>query len=397
MLNTILIVVALLFGIVVALPICVLFIECTAAILWRGKASGDSVVPGRIAVLIPAHNEADLLDTTLDTVLPQLREGDRALVVAHNCADSTAAVAQARGAEVIEALDDGSGGKPDALKAGLRALDSDPPDVVVVIDADCTAGPESIQLLAQSATARGAPAMSVYLFETTAGGGGRQSISSLALLLKNHVRPLGLHALGLPCLLIGRGPAYPFRQLRDVPHGEGSIAEDYQLSIDLLERGHPTRFVPGARVDSRLPTREKSALRQRRRWEHGHLYLVFRTAPGMVLAGLRKGSLAQVALGLELLIPPLAFLVLAWILAAVLSLAGWFLDGGALLANPAVLVSAASGTLLFLSVIGSFLRFLGPARTLRALVSIPGYVLWKIPLYLGFPAKREKRWTKTER
>jgi cellulose synthase/poly-beta-1,6-N-acetylglucosamine synthase-like glycosyltransferase len=397
LLSTFLTAIALLYGALVALPICVLFIECMAAILWRGKESEDAVVAGRIVVLIPAHNEADLLDATLDTVLPQLREGDRAMVVAHNCSDSTTAVAKARGVEVIVAEDDGSGGKPDALKAGLRALDSDPPEVVVVIDADCSADPNSIQLLAQSAAANNAPAMSVYLFATTAGGSGRQSISSLALLLKNHVRPLGLHHLGLPCLLNGSGSAYPFRQLRDVPHGEGSIAEDYQLSIDLLERGYLTRFVPAARVNSRLPTHEKAALGQRRRWEHGHLYLVFRTAPGMILAGLRKGSIARVALGLELLIPPLAFLVLAWMLGAVLSLLAWLIGGGVAWANSAVLVSTASGSLLFLSVIGSFLRFLGLSRTLLALISIPGYILWKIPLYLGFPAKREKRWTKTER
>ncbi|MFT5462156.1 MAG: glycosyltransferase involved in cell wall biosynthesis, partial [Planctomycetota bacterium] len=212
MLSTFLTAIALLYGALVALPICVLFIECMAAILWRGKESEDAVVAGRIVVLIPAHNEADLLDATLDTVLPQLREGDRAMVVAHNCSDSTTAVAKARGVEVIVAEDDGSGGKPDALKAGLRALDSDPPEVVVVIDADCSADPNSIQLLAQSAAANNAPAMSVYLFATTAGGSGRQSISSLALLLKNHVRPLGLHHLGLPCLLNGSGSAYPFRQ-----------------------------------------------------------------------------------------------------------------------------------------------------------------------------------------
>ena len=313
----------------------------------------------RAVVLIPAHDEETLLAATLDTVQPQLQEGDRVLVVAHNCSDGTAAVARERGTIVYEADDDGTGGKPDALKAGLRALDGDPPEVVVVIDADCSARPGAIDHLVRAVARSGGPAMSIYLFEAPEGGRAVQSISSLALLVKNHVRPLGLHALGLPCLLNGSGSAYPFELLRNAPHGEGSIAEDYQLSIDLLERGHPTRFVPEARVDSRLPDREKTALKQRRRWEHGHLYLVFRTAPPLILRGLARLDLARVAIGLEVAVPPLAFLVLAWCGSLVVSFVAALLGGWTGSGLVALWVSACAGTLLLFGLVSTFLRFLG--------------------------------------
>ena len=72
--------------------------------------------------------------------------------------------------------------------------------------------------------------------------------------------------------------------------------------------------------------------------------------------------------------------------------AGW---GGA--AAAAAWIAGASGALLFAGLTAAFVRFLGARETLSALVAIPGYVLWKIPLYLGFPARRETRWRKTER
>ena len=42
-------------------------------------------------------------------------------------------------------------------------------------------------------------------------------ISALAILVKNRVRPLGLHALGLPCLLTGTGMAFPWQVIRKAP------------------------------------------------------------------------------------------------------------------------------------------------------------------------------------
>jgi len=111
----------------------------------------------RTVVLVPAHDEEDCLPAALRTLEPELGEGDRIVVVAHNCSDRTAMVARARGAEVVEARDAGTGGKPDALKAGLRALDVDPPEVVVIIDADCRVMPGSIRTLAMAAAASGGP------------------------------------------------------------------------------------------------------------------------------------------------------------------------------------------------------------------------------------------------
>lgn len=374
------------------LPSAILAIECWAACLPARRNRFTLVRAPRTVVLVPAHDEEDCLPVALRTIEPELAEDDRVLVVAHNCTDRTAMVARARGAEVLEARDTGTGGKPDALKAGLRHLELDPPEVVVIIDADCRVEPGAIRALAAAAAESRGPVQGDYRF-----GSGSQddfgTLSSLALLVKNVVRPTGLTRLGFPCLLNGAGSAYPFEQLRSAPHGEGSIAEDYQLAIDLLKAGHPTRFVPEARVVSVLPDRHGAALRQRRRWEHGHLSLVSRTAPGLMLRGLLTLHTDLFLLGLDLLVPPLASLVLLWALGALLALVELALTGS----SPAAWMSVGGGLLLFGGVSSALLRFAGPAALIRTLLSTPNYVVQKIPLYLGYLWRRETRWRKTER
>jgi glycosyltransferase involved in cell wall biosynthesis len=377
----------------VSVPIAILALECLPAVL-RGRPAPRAASGARppCVVLVPAHDEEGWIGATLCSLASELGPRDRLLVVAHNCGDHTAQVARAAGAEVIEARDAGTGGKPDALVAGLRALDAQPPELVVIVDADCVVSPGSIDALARAAWERRTSVQGIYLFGA-ASEARTQSISSLALLVKNLVRPLGLHRWGLNVLLNGAGSAYPFAALREAPHGQGSIAEDYQLAIDLARRGYYTRFCPQAEIHSTLPAEERSALRQRRRWEHGHLYLVFAAAPRLVLEGLLRARPGLLVLGLDLLVPPLAFLVLAWAAATTLATSVWAAGG-----RPWALASAcAAGFVLAAAVLGSWVRFAGLGATCAALVRVPGYVLWKLPLYLGFFRRREKRWTKTAR
>ncbi|GAB4511087.1 MAG: hypothetical protein Tsb0026_13730 [Sulfuricaulis sp.] len=377
------------------LPMFLVILETIMAMSFRKRRT--TATPGkefpRTVVLIPAHNEEGVINRCLDSLSVDLPPNCRLLCVAHNCTDATAEVARNLGAEVIEVQDEGHGGKPDALKAGLQWLDANPPDVVVIIDADCVVSEGAVRILATRAWELNRPVMGAYFFAPADAEKGLATLSSLAVLLKNYVRPLGLRALGLPCLLNGSGSAYPFQVLRNAPQGKGAIAEDYQLAIDLLEQGYPTTFVPEARVDGLLPKREDTALRQRRRWEHGHLFLAFRTAPRLMLEGLKRLDKNRIGLGLEVAVPPLAFLGMMWAFAASLSLSLYVFNGygGPL----GFLVGTAAA--FTVAILMSWMRFAGTKSTLAVLASVPGYLMWKLPMYREFFTRRETRWMKTAR
>jgi len=383
-------------AVLTSVPMLLVILEAITAMGFRHKRR-PAVAPGkkfpRTVVLIPAHNEEDVISRCLASLSVDLPPNCRLLCVAHNCTDATAEVARNLGAEVVEVQDAGHGGKPDALKAGLRWLDANPPEVVVIVDADCVVSEGAVRILATRAWELNRPVMGAYFFAPADAEKGLATLSSLAVLLKNYVRPLGLRALGLPCLLNGSGSAYPFQVIRNAPQGKGAIAEDYQLAIDLLERGYPTTFVPEARVDGQLPKRDDTALRQRRRWEHGHMFLVFRTAPRLMLEGLRRLDKNRLGLALEVAVPPLAFLGMMWVIAVSLSLTLYAFNGhgGPLgfLAGTAAMFAAA--------VLMSWMRFAGIKSTLAALAAVPGYLLWKLPMYREFFTRRETRWVKTAR
>src|SRR5579859_809924 len=100
---------------VVAIPTAVFCIEIIAGVALGRRQ--NTVVLGQAdtsiscTVLVPAHNESIGLQPTLADIRSQLHSGDRLLVVADNCTDDTAAVAQAAGAEVVERHDAAKIGK----------------------------------------------------------------------------------------------------------------------------------------------------------------------------------------------------------------------------------------------------------------------------------------------
>ncbi|HEY9651501.1 MAG TPA: glycosyltransferase family 2 protein, partial [Coleofasciculaceae cyanobacterium] len=144
-------------------PIIVLFIECTAALLpnrseiWKAELQRP-----RIAVLIPAHNEASGIGGTLETVIHQLTSQDQLIVIADNCTDETARVVRSFGAIALERHDPSRLGKGYALDYGLQFMESNPPDVVVIIDADCRVEPGVIERIANTAITSNRPVQANY-------------------------------------------------------------------------------------------------------------------------------------------------------------------------------------------------------------------------------------------
>lgn len=191
------------------IPIAVLFIECATAFLPQRRETEDTQQPRpKVAVLIPAHNEASGIEATLKTILPQLTDQDRLIVIADNCTDDTAKVVRQAGANAIEREDPNLRGKGYALDYGLRFIETDPPDVLVIVDADCYVSQGSIDKIARLADSSERPVQATYLMTQPDNPGLNDLISTLAVRVKNLVHPIGLNRLGLPCLLMGSDSKY---------------------------------------------------------------------------------------------------------------------------------------------------------------------------------------------
>jgi len=110
--------------------------------------------PLELAVVVPARDEADVLDGLLASLAAQRRPAAEVVVVDDGSTDATAAVAAAGGARVVAAppRPEGWNGKQWACHIGLGATTA---RLVCFVDADVELGPDALARLAGEVDARG--------------------------------------------------------------------------------------------------------------------------------------------------------------------------------------------------------------------------------------------------
>jgi cellulose synthase/poly-beta-1,6-N-acetylglucosamine synthase-like glycosyltransferase len=385
---------ALLFGgAVLIVPCVVFFTESVAAFVSKTSASNHQAVSRpKTTVLVPAHNEAEQIQPVLQTVLQQLSDRDRLVVIADNCHDNTAELARATGATVIEREDLTYRGKGYALDCGMKFIQDDPPEVVVILDGDCIIAPNTIERITNCAIATGRPIQSAYLMEQPENPSLKDNVSMFAIKVKNSVRLLGLNRLGLHCLLTGSGMAFPWEIINRVSLAGSKTTDDMQLTVDLALTGCTPVFCPEARVLGRL-MKDQDAASQRSRWEHGHLEMILVEIPRLLQAFIKTGRLSLLALALDLFIPPLSLLVMLWFVAMAIAITAAIIG----LATTPILLMAIAGGFLFTGVMLAWLKFGRSDLPVQNLLALPVYMLSKIPIYLNFLIKPQSRWLKTER
>jgi len=345
-----------------------------------------------VAILVPAHDEEGGITPTLAGALAQLRAGDRLLAVADNCSDGTAAVARAAGAEVVERASE-LRGKGFALAFGVEHLRAKPPQAVVILDADCDLGPGALDALLDALVREQRPVQALYLMRAPAAAGLSRRLAEFAWRVRNWVRPGGWQRLGLPCQLMGTGMAFSWEMLQGASLANASIVEDMKLGIDLGLQGQPPVFCDRALVTSRFPESAAATSTQRTRWEHGHLEMILREVPPLLAQAIRRGDVRLLGLALDLSVPPLALLAALLGLDAVLAwLAAWLGAGSA--------VAGGASALLLLFAAAILLAWYCRGRDivrLGELLSVPWYIVAKLPVYLRFLVRRQTQWVRTDR
>ena len=347
----------------------------------------------RTVIVIPAHDEEAVIGRTVAELRREAGQALEILVLADNCSDSTALVARSADAEVITRHDAENRGKGFALAAARVHLSTDPPDVVIVLDADCRIDSASLRILAATAAGSGRACQATNLLAPQPGGPVMVQISTLAFMIKNLVRQRGLMRLAGRAHLNGTGMALPWRVFAEADLGGSNIVEDLALGLELADRATAPTLVEGATVWSPAAS-AGGTLVQRRRWEGGYLVTALRKAPSALLRSIAHADLRGVCAALDLSIPPLALLLVLNAIAFVLALAAT-LAGAA--AWPLV-VQVAVG---IIAAIALWLAWAREGRTFASgatLLRMPLYVVWKLPMYLGLARSgAPKEWLRTGR
>jgi cellulose synthase/poly-beta-1,6-N-acetylglucosamine synthase-like glycosyltransferase len=237
----------------------------------------------RCHVLIPAHDEEVVIGATLTSLSRQRRPPDRVTVIADNCTDGTAEIAQQHGADVVETLGN-TAKKAGALNQELARLlpRLTTSDVVMVMDADSTLAPGFLEVaLGQLEHDPGLMAVG-GLFYGEPGGGllGQYQRNEFSRYQRVVARRLNrvfvltgtasvIRAYALDTVARVRGSWIPGTQGQ--VYDTIALTEDNELTLALRTLGARMTSPPQCRVTTEIMTSWSDLWRQRERWHRGAL------------------------------------------------------------------------------------------------------------------------------
>ena len=217
--------------------------------------------------------------------------GGRLIVIADNCSDETAGLAARAGATVVERRDPERVGKGFAISFGLRSLDADPPDVVILVDADCRVSAGGLGALAALARANGRPVQAEYLLAAPPGASPWRWSARWRSCCATGSGRAGCAGWGFPAT--SPAAAWPSRGgcCATRPRPARTWSRTWCMGIELALLGTPARLCPAVQISSELPAGAAAGLGQRRRWEHGQLHTPRHYVPRLLGAGLARRRL----------------------------------------------------------------------------------------------------------
>lgn len=220
----------------------------------------------RILVLIPAHNEEEQIGETVQSVRGQTHGVDRIVVIADNCTDRTATIGHAQGADVFETVGN-TARKAGALNQAYERLASGF-DYVLQMDADTTLHPRFLE-----------EALAEIEADPSLGGVCGRFFAKPAVGLLRRLQAMEFVRYENLCdrwrgrisVLSSTATLLRTAALPEKPWLEGSLVEDYALTLHLRRSGFEVRAPKRAFAYTDTMPTIRQLWRQRLRWERGTL------------------------------------------------------------------------------------------------------------------------------
>ena len=350
----------------------------------RSRRQSQETHSRRIAILVPAHDEALLIADTVGNLRAQNYPGDamQIVVIAENCNDETASIAAAAGARVIERQ--GNAGKGQGLFDALAILLQESWDAFLIVDADSHLHPEALKEINQ-ALAAGSRAIQMRYGVLNPEQSLRTRAMELSTASYNALRPLGKSVLNISAGINGNGFCITRETALRVPYLAHSIVEDIEYHMHLLAAGIKVDFLDHVWVKAQMPVGGRGATVQRVRWERGRILTIREYAPKLwrsLLSGQRRAIDGLI----DVLMPPVSLVFLAVFLAAVLGTGvqqGLGVAGLLILGGHYLLAALRYGSLPWFLLLMAY---------------VPWYVAWKTWVVLSsLLTERNLPWMRTDR
>ena len=398
--------------VVAALPSAYLFATSATGLLAGATGRRRTDHPGltgdeadgrhRFVVLIPAHNEAENIAETVSALSAQRYPAAcfQVHVVADNCTDATADIAEQHGAVAHRRTEPEDPGKGPALNWLYdRLVDDDVPfDVVVYIDADTVAAPGFLAAM-DVAFADGASAAQGYYGVRNPDASPSIGLRYAAIAGRHHLRPYARRRWGSTCGLFGNGMAFR-REITNERRWSGHLTEDAEYQLDLLTDGRTVRYVDDAAVHAEMPDTLDAATTQNERWELGRAQLTKRYLGSMCSLLVRGGPLRRKVYAdsiADLLLPAMSGVAALDIIALATSSGAVVARRDRRAASTFVVATVCCATLA-VHVAMALRAVSAPPSVWASLRSAPRLIVWKLGLLLRVSSNPDDvDWMRTTR
>jgi cellulose synthase/poly-beta-1,6-N-acetylglucosamine synthase-like glycosyltransferase len=242
----------------------------------------------RIAALIFAHDESLVIGETAACVRKALGSGDDLFVIADNCTDDTAQIANDAGANVYTRTGKTSSSKAMALTWFLDRHQEvlQPFDFLLVLDADSKINSDFLEIIKANIPDRGGAFQCFIspLYEKQSPVG---VLAALSYFLDQGVSDRIRTSLRWPVRLRGTGMLIAPEIFIEIGGRIETMVEDIALSLLLTARGVHIGRIDEAIVYDPLPDTTTGASHQRARWFRGQWNAIWQYRREIISIGLK--------------------------------------------------------------------------------------------------------------
>jgi cellulose synthase/poly-beta-1,6-N-acetylglucosamine synthase-like glycosyltransferase len=262
----------------------------------KDTADGIASAQKRFALVIAAHNEEKVIEHIIDSLINQNypKHLFDIFVVADNCTDNTAEIAQRHGAIVYKRFNTCEKGKGYALEWMFSKIYNmeGKYDVISVFDADNLVASNYLFEMNKQ-LCKGHKVVQGYIDSKNPFDSWITCSYSIAFWLSNRIFQLPRYYLGLTCGLCGTGFCIDISVLKKIGWGATCLTEDLEFTMKLALNGMKVAWAHNAIVYDEKPLTLKQSWHQRKRWMQGHADCAARYLPPLMRKAFKEGDLSS--------------------------------------------------------------------------------------------------------